>query len=285
LPKEVLKRLCLENRQPDLEPWKELVEKVKNTTHSVQIAIVGKYTKLSDAYISVVESLKHAGFALGANIDFKWLSAEDCENKDLVTNTLKEVQGVVVPGGFGIRGIEGKVNVIQYCRENNLPFLGLCLGMQCAVIEFARNVVGLDNANSTEFDDKTPFPVIDFMEEQRNIEEFGGTMRLGQYECHLQPGSKAQKAYNSEVVMERHRHRYEVNNQYREKLSKAGLVLSGLSPDKSLVEIVELPELDWFVACQFHPEFKSWPEKRHPLFFGLVQTASKRILVKNKVTV
>jgi CTP synthase len=285
LPKQVIKRLCLEDKEPNLEMWKNLVEKVKNPTHTVQIAIAGKYTKLSDAYISVVESLKHAGFAVGANIEFKWLSAEDCECYDIVKEALKDVQGVVVPGGFGIRGIEGKVNVIQYCRENNLPFLGLCLGMQCAVIEFARNVAGLKDANSSEFDENSPYPVIDLMKEQVAVEDYGGTMRLGQYACHLKQGSKAQKFYDTDVVSERHRHRYEVNNDYRDQLSNAGLVFSGLSPDQKLVEIIEIPYLDWFVASQFHPEFKSRPERPHPLFSGLVSAASKKVLESKKALV
>ncbi|MFA6989934.1 MAG: CTP synthase [Candidatus Gastranaerophilaceae bacterium] len=285
LPGQVIKRLCLEDREPDLEQWKKLVEKVKNPTHTVKIAIAGKYTKLSDAYLSVVESLRHAGFAVGANIEFKWISAEDCEDFNIVKDTLKDVNGVVVPGGFGIRGIEGKINVVRYCRENNLPFLGLCLGMQCAVIEFARNVVGLKDANSSEFDEHTPYPVIDLMKEQINVEDYGGTMRLGQYECHLKHGSKVHEVYNTEVISERHRHRYEVNNYYREQLSMAGLVFSGMSPDQKLVEIIELPNLDWFVASQFHPEFKSRPERPHPLFYGLVSTASKKVLETNKVLI
>lgn len=191
---------------------------------------------------------------------------------------LSEVDAVVVPGGFGARGIEGKLNVIRYARENNLPFLGLCLGMQCAVIEYARNVVGLKGANSKEFDENSTYPVIDIMLEQKNVKGYGGTMRLGAYDCHLKKGSVAAKAYGAEIISERHRHRYEVNNEYLDQIEKAGLVFSGMSPDGMLAEIVELPQLDWFVACQFHPEFKSRPDRPHPLFKGLVDAAVKRLV-------
>ncbi len=277
LATQVIKRLHVEDREPDLESWKELLERVKNPTHTVKIAIAGKYTKLSDAYISVVESLKHAGFANRANIDIKWISADDLLEYDKAKEALSDVDGVVVPGGFGIRGIEGKVNVIRYCREHNVPFLGLCLGMQCAVIEFARNVCGLKGANSAEFDENSPHKVVDIMEDQKFVEGYGGTMRLGKYKCHLKEGSKAANAYQKDVISERHRHRYEVNNKYIEQLQGAGLVFSGLSPNGNLVEMVELPELDWFVACQFHPEFKSRPENPHPLFMGLIKAASNKV--------
>lgn len=273
----VLNRLGMEDKKPNLMSWTKLVEKIKNPQRTVKVAIAGKYTKLSDAYISVVESLKHAGYANNANVDIKWINAEDCLEYDEAKEMLKDVQAVVVPGGFGIRGIEGKLNVVRYARENNLPFLGLCLGMQCAVIEYARNVVGLKDANSTEFDENTPYPVIDLMLEQKNVQGYGGTMRLGKYECHIKKGSKANDAYGATKIFERHRHRYEVNNEYIDKLKKAGLVFSGLSPDGMLAEIIELPELDWFVASQFHPEFKSRPENPHPLFYGLVTTAVKKM--------
>ena len=278
LATEVLKRLNMEDKEPNLESWKGLIERVKNPTHTVRIAIAGKYTKLSDAYISVVESLKHAGYANHANVEIKWVSADDLIEYDRVREALCDVDGVVVPGGFGIRGIEGKVNVIRYCREHNLPFLGLCLGMQCAVIEFARHVCGLRGANSAEFDENAPYKVVDIMEDQKFVEGYGGTMRLGKYKCHIKEGSKAFQVYQKDVILERHRHRYEVNNKYIEQLEKAGLVFSGMSPNGNLVEMVELPELDWFVACQFHPEFKSRPERPHPLFMGLVGTASKNVL-------
>lgn len=273
----VLQRLGMEDKKPNLTSWTKLVEKIKNPKSTIKVAIAGKYTKLSDAYISVVESLKHAGYANNAQVEIKWINAEDCVDSKKAEELLKDVQAVVVPGGFGIRGIEGKLSVIQYARENNLPFLGLCLGMQCAVIEYARNVLGLENANSTEFDENTPYPVIDLMLEQKNVQGYGGTMRLGKYECHIKKGSKANEVYGSTKIWERHRHRYEVNNEYMNQLKKAGLVFSGLSPDGMLAEMVELPELDWFVASQFHPEFKSRPENPHPLFYGLVSTAKKKM--------
>lgn len=279
----VLNRLNMEDKKADLTSWKKLVDKIKNPKSTIKVAIAGKYTKLSDAYISVVESLKHAGYANDAQVEIKWINAEDCVDYDKAKELLKDVQALVVPGGFGIRGIEGKLSVIRYAREHNLPFLGLCLGMQCAVIEYARNVVGLKDANSTEFDENTPYPVIDLMLEQKNVQGYGGTMRLGKYDCHIKKGSKAATAYGATKIDERHRHRYEVNNEYVEQLKKAGLVFSGLSPDGMLCEIVELPQLDWFVASQFHPEFKSRPEKPHPLFFGLVNTAKKRAENLSKV--
>lgn len=272
----VLKMLGIEDRKPNLASWEELVNKIKNPKMSIKVAIAGKYTKLSDAYISVVESLKHAGYADSAAVEIKWINSEECVDYANCKKLLSDVDAVVVPGGFGVRGIEGKLNVIRYARENNLPFLGLCLGMQCAVIEYARNVVGLKGANSKEFDDNPVYPVIDLMIEQKNVKGYGGTMRLGAYECHLKKGSKAAKAYGKEIISERHRHRYEVNNEYIEQLSNAGLVFSGMSPDGMLAEVVELPNLDWFVACQFHPEFKSRPDKPHPLFKGLIDAAIRR---------
>ena len=278
----VLQRLFMQDVKPDLESWKNLVYKIKNPEKTIKIAIAGKYTKLSDAYISVVESLKHAGYANNAQIDIKWINSEDCVEYAKAKEALADVDGLVVPGGFGIRGIEGKLNVIRYARENNLPFLGLCLGMQCAVIEYARNVVGLKNANSMEFDENTPYPVIDLMLEQKNVEGYGGTMRLGQYECKVQKGTKAEAAYGTDTIWERHRHRYEVNNEYRKQIAEAGLVFSGLSPDGMLCEMVEIPGNDWFVACQFHPEFKSRPENPHPLFAGLISAANKNVEAKNK---
>ena len=272
----VLQRLNMEDKKPDLTSWTKLVERIQNPKSTVKVAIAGKYTKLSDAYISVVESLKHAGYANDVKVEIKWINAEDCIEYEQAKALLKDVEAVVVPGGFGIRGIEGKLNVIRYARENNLPFLGLCLGMQCAVIEYARDVVGIKDANSTEFDENTLNPVIDLMMEQKNVNGYGGTMRLGQYECHIKKGTKAHEAYGATKIFERHRHRYEVNNEYIERLKKAGLVFSGFSPDGMLAEMVELPELDWFVASQFHPEFKSRPDQPHPLFNGLISTAVKR---------
>lgn len=276
----VLQRLFMQDVKPDLENWKNLVYKIKNPKKTFKIAIAGKYTKLSDAYISVVESLKHAGYSNDAQIDIKWINSEECVDYAKAKEALADVDGLVVPGGFGIRGIEGKLNVIRYARENNLPFLGLCLGMQCAVIEYARNVAGMKDANSMEFNENTPYPVIDLMTEQKNVEGYGGTMRLGQFECHLRPGTKAHEVYKNNVIFERHRHRYEVNNEFRKQIADAGMVFSGLSPDGMLCEIVELPKNDWFVACQFHPEFKSRPERPHPLFAGLINTVNKNYEAK-----
>ncbi len=274
LAQEVLKRLNIQDdSEPDLEHWKDIVARVKNPETTVKIAIAGKYTKLSDAYISVVESLKHAGAALGTKIEIKWVPSDDYVDYENVQEALSDVSGIVVPGGFGIRGIEGKINIARCARENNIPFLGLCLGLQCAVIEFARNVAGLQGANSSEFEPEAPHPVVDLMSEQENVTDMGGTMRLGSYECHLQQGTIAKKQYNLDVIHERHRHRYEVNNNYRGLLQEKGLILSGLSPDQKLVEIIELSEHKYFVASQFHPEFKSRPENPHPLFMGLVEAA------------
>ena len=266
----VLKLLCTTEKSADLTKWKELVEKINHPKDTIKIAIAGKYTKLSDAYISVVESIKHAGYSDDVKTEIKWINSEDCVEMSKCKELMSDVDGVVVPGGFGIRGIEGKLNVIKYARENNVPFLGICLGMQCAVVEYARNVAGIKNANSTEFDENNPNPVIDLMLEQKNVKGYGGTMRLGAYDCKIKTGTKAHSVYGSNKISERHRHRYEVNTDYIEPLKKAGLVFSGMSPDGMLSEIIELPDNDWFVACQFHPEFKSRPERPHPLFKGLI---------------
>jgi CTP synthase len=273
----VLKMLGMEERTPELTSWEALVNKIKNTDKTIKVGIAGKYTKLSDAYISVVESLKHAGYANAASVEIKMINSEECVDMASCKKQLDDLHAVVVPGGFGVRGIEGKLNVIRYARENNLPFLGICLGMQCTVIEYARNVVGLKGANSKEFDENPAYPVIDIMLEQKNVKGYGGTMRLGAYDCHLKKDSVAAKAYGSDVISERHRHRYEVNNEYIEKIAEAGLVFSGMSPDGMLAEVVELPNLDWFVACQYHPEFKSRPDRPHPLFKGLIDAAVKRL--------
>ena len=273
----ILDLLRVEKRPANLDKWEKLVETIKSPKKTVKVAIAGKYTKLSDAYISVVESLKHAGFANDAAIDIKWINSEECVDWEKCKELLSDVQAVVVPGGFGVRGIEGKLNVIKYARTNNLPFLGLCLGMQCAVIEYARNVVGLKGANSKEFDENAQYPVIDLMLEQKNVQAYGGTMRLGAYDCVIKKGTKAHKAYKADLISERHRHRYEVNNEFIKQLTDAGLVFSGMSPDGMLAEMVELPKLDWFVASQFHPEFKSRPEHPHPLFKGLIDAAVKRV--------
>ncbi len=273
---QVLKTLGVEEKEADLSEWKNLVYKINNPDKELTIALAGKYTELNDAYISVVESLKHAGFQNSTKINIKWIASEDIISDEDVQSHLADVDGIVVPGGFGVRGIEGKLKVVQYARENNVPYLGLCLGMQCAVIEFARNVAGLDNANSTEFDKNTEHKVVDLLEEQKNIAGYGATMRLGSYPCTITPNTKAYQAYNSELILERHRHRFEFNNQYKDLLTESGLVISGTSPDGLLAEIVELPQNDWFVACQFHPEFKSRPQKPHPLFLGLINAAIKR---------
>ena len=269
----VLKLLQSEERPANLDAWRNLVDKINHPKRTIKIAIAGKYTKLSDAYISVVESIKHAGYAHDVKTEIKWINSEECTDEKQCAELLKDVQGVVVPGGFGVRGIEGKLNVIKYVREHNVPFLGICLGMQCAVIEYARHMAGLKGANSTEFDENCTYPVIDLMAEQKNIKGYGGSMRLGAYDCHLKKGTKSHDAYGASKISERHRHRYEVNTDYIDQLKKAGLVFSGMSPDGMLSEIVELPQNDWFVACQFHPEFKSRPERPHPLFKGLIEAA------------
>jgi CTP synthase len=269
----VLDRLNVENTPPNLENWKAMVEQVKNPTKNLKVALAGKYTGLSDAYLSVIEALKHAGSSVGASVEIRWVNSEDCVDEETSAALLSGVDAIVVPGGFGHRGIEGKINVVQYARTHHVPFLGLCLGMQVAVIEFARHVAQLTRASSVEFEAKGDQAVIALMEDQKDLADKGGTMRLGQYPCHLLKNSKAAEAYQADVVMERHRHRYEVNNEYREILANAGLIFSGTSPDRSLVEMVELPNHPWFVACQFHPEFKSRPDNPHPLFKGVLQAA------------
>ena len=269
----VLEQLQMEDKTPDISNWEKLVYKIKHPKETLKVAVAGKYTDLNDAYISVVESLKHAGLSHECKVEIKWLASEKCYTMADAHEMLSDVDALVVPGGFGVRGIEGKLNVIRYARENNLPFLGLCLGMQCAVIEYARNVLGLEGANSTEFAEGTKYPVIDLMIEQKDVAGYGGTMRLGAYPCHLKAGSKAQAAYGTDVISERHRHRYEVNNEYKKQIEQAGLIFSGTSPDGLLAEMVEYPKNDWFVASQFHPEFKSRPECPHPLFMGLISAA------------
>jgi CTP synthase len=269
LADRVLERLHMPNNPPDLTEWKELIERIKRPTKEVTVAIVGKYVMLSDAYISVVESLKHAGAKLGAAINIKWVLSEDVERNG-AAEYLTDVDGILVPGGFGDRGIEGKVQASAYARTNKIPYLGLCLGMQIAVIDFARNVAKMPDAHSTEFNKDTKYPVIDLMPDQHNVTQKGGTMRLGRYPCNLKSGSKAAQVYGEDVIWERHRHRYEVNNALRDDLAKAGLVISGLSPDGRLVEMIELNDHPFFLASQFHPELKSRPDNPHPLFIGLV---------------
>jgi CTP synthase len=257
---------------PDLAGWRSLVERIKRDKPELEIALVGKYIELPDAYLSVTEALKHAGWANEVDVHIRWVDSEALTKENLHA-TLEGAAGIVVPGGFGHRGIEGKVLAAHFARDHKVPYLGLCLGLQCAVIEFAREVVGSKDVNSTEFDMFTSNPVIDFMPDQRELEDKGGTMRLGLYPAKLTPGSKAAAAYGQEVIYERHRHRFEVNNQYRAALEGAGMILSGQSPDGRLVEIVELRDHPWFVASQFHPEFKSRPERPHPLFDGFVKAA------------
>ena len=256
------------DREPDMSGWRDLVSRIDAASETVRIGIIGKYVSLPDAYLSVVESLKHAGFAHGAEVDIAWIAADDLETADL-NAALGGLDGILVPGGFGVRGIEGKIQAVRFARENNIPFFGICLGLQCAVIDFARAVAGLDSANSSEFDATTEFPVVDILAGQ-DLDRMGGTMRLGAYPCKLKPGSKAAAAYGTELVYERHRHRYEVNPRLRRKLEDAGLVCSGESPDGTLVEIIELADHPWFVAGQFHPEFKSRPDRSHPLFRDFV---------------
>ncbi len=270
---QILKILGLQDNTPDLRDWSEMIEAIKHPKKELTIALVGKYTELNDAYISVVESLKHAGYKNSTKINIKWIASENITSEKDAKESLEDVNGIIVPGGFGIRGIEGKLKVIKYARENNVPYLGLCLGMQCAVIEFARNVAGLKNANSTEFDKNTEYKVVDLMEEQKNIAGYGATMRLGSYPCKIENNTKAYQMYNSNLINERHRHRFEFNNEYKELLTKKGLVISGTSPDGLLAEIIEIPQNDWFVACQFHPEFKSRPQNPHPLFMGFINAA------------
>ena len=268
----VLKHFNLTAKEADMEEWTSLVERVDNLKDEVRIALVGKYVELHDAYISVVESLKHAGYKHNSKVKIDWIQSEDITEEN-VHEYLKEADGILVPGGFGDRGVEGKITTIKYARENKVPFFGICLGMQLAAVEFARNVCGLTGAHSSELDPNTPYPIINLLPDQENVVEMGGTLRLGSYPCILVEGSQAHKEYGEINITERHRHRYEFNNFYRERLTNKGLVLSGVSPDGRLVEIVELPEHPWFVAGQFHPEFKSRPEKAHPLFAGFIKAS------------
>ncbi len=270
----VVRLLHLEDRvkPADLTEWRALVERIKRPKPTLEIALVGKYIALPDAYLSVTAALDHAGWAQDHDIAIRWVDSEELSEDDYESR-LAGAAGIVVPGGFGHRGIEGKVLAARYAREHRVPYLGLCLGLQCGVIDFARHVMGERDANSTEFDLFTEAPVIDYMPDQRDVDEKGGTMRLGLYPAKLQPGTKVAQAYGSELIYERHRHRFEVSNAYRDALEDAGMLLAGQSPDGRLVEIVELRDHPWFVASQFHPEFKSRPEKPHPLFAGFVRAA------------
>ena len=271
----VCRELGLWTKAPDLLEWKAMVRSIHNLTHTVTIALVGKYVQLHDAYLSVNEALKHAGYAKGTSIDLKWIDSETV-TEDNCAEVFAGVDGILVPGGFGNRGIEGKIAAVRYARENAIPYLGLCLGMQVAVIEFARHVAKLEDANSREFDEYAPYRVIDFMPGQNDEIDKGGTLRLGAYPCVIAPGTTMEKCYGRTEISERHRHRYEFNNDYREQLQAAGLVISGVSPDGRLVETVEVPGHPFFVGVQFHPEFKSRPNRPHPLFLGFVSAALDR---------
>jgi len=279
----MVQELSLSHCEPQMQEWSELVQKIKSPRPEITIGLVGKYVELHDAYLSVAEALRHAGWYHNVDIHIKWINSEALESMgDGYTEVLEELDGIVVPGGFGHRGIEGKIKTANFARRMRTPYLGLCLGMQVAVIEFARNVLNLPTANSTEFDPQTASPVIDLMNTQRNVADKGGTMRLGNWVCCLTPGTKAYKAYGEAIVFERHRHRYEFNNEFRKRLEAHGIIISGRSADNSLVEIIELADHPWFVGSQFHPEFKSRPNRPHPLFRDFigagVQLAKERQL-------
>lgn len=271
----VCEKLHLGCRDIENSEWIEMVNKIKNLKNNVKIALVGKYVELHDAYISVVEALSHGGYANNSKVEIKWVNAEEIETGD-VNEILSDVDGILVPGGFGDRGIEGKISAIKYARENKIPFFGICLGMQCAVIEYARNVLGFEGANSSEINPNTKYPVIDLMNDQKDIENLGGTMRLGQYPCKLEENTNSYEAYNSELISERHRHRYEFNNTYRQQIAEGGMKIVGTSPDGRLVEIVEIEDHPWYVAAQFHPELKSRPNKPHPLFTGFIKATLEK---------
>jgi len=279
----IISRLRLTAKDVDLSEWREMVFKLKAPKEPVNIALVGKYVELQDAYYSVREALCHAGLHHDRQINILWVQSEDLQSNSNI-NLLKSAQGIVVPGGFGYRGIEGMIIAASYARQNNIPYLGLCLGMQVMVIEFGRYAFNSKEVNSTEFDPDTPYPVIDLLPEQHDITDMGGTMRLGTYPCHLVPMTKAARAYGETMVFERHRHRFEVNNRFREQLEQKGLIPSGLSPDNRLVEIAEIKDHPWMVACQFHPEFKSRPNHPHPLFADFVGAAKETLVEGTQVT-
>ena len=272
----LLSRLDLAPKQaPDLQAWRWMVNELEREKPKVRIGLVGKYVELHDAYISVREALRHAALYAGVDVEIEWISATDLE-KGIGLERLEQVDGIVVPGGFGSRGVEGKIMAAKYAREHQVPYLGLCLGMQVMVIEYARNVLGMEDANSPEFDQRTRHPVIDLMAEQRGLEDKGGTMRLGLYPCVIQPGTLAARLYQTERIEERHRHRYEVNNAYRQALEEHGLIMSGLSPDGILVEMAEVRDHPFMIGCQFHPEFLSRPTSPHPLFSGFIKAVCQR---------
>ena len=271
----VCRELHIDAPEIDLSEWNEMLDKIKNRTRTVTIGLVGKYVQLHDAYLSVAEALRHAGYALGADVDIRWIDSETV-NAENVSEVLEDCAGIVVPGGFGNRGIEGKIATANYCRTHNVPYLGICLGMQVAVIAFARFAAGLTDANSGEFDPDSRHKVIDFLPDQNEHVNKGGTLRLGAYPCHIRPGTQMYRAYGKENISERHRHRYEFNNEFRQLLQDRGLVISGTSPDDYIVETVEIPENRFYIGVQYHPEFKSRPNKPHPLFLGLVGAALER---------
>jgi CTP synthase len=273
LAEQSINLLQLEQRQPDLAQWQTLVKRLYSPNHKIDIALVGKYVRLNDAYLSVVEALRHAAISIGGDLNLHWINSEDLESGNL-ENYLKNINGILVPGGFGIRGVDGKIAAIEYAKHHKIPFLGLCLGMQCAVIEWARHTAQLEDANSAEFDPDTTNPVINLLPEQQDVVDLGGTMRLGLYPCRVNPDTLAFKLYQKEVIYERHRHRYEFNNAYRNLFLESGYAVSGTSPDGRLVEMIELPNHPFFIASQFHPEFQSRPSTPHPLFQGFIQAAS-----------
>jgi CTP synthase len=279
----VLSKLKLRKRKSDFKKWEKIVSTINNLKGKVEIGIVGKYIKLKDAYISIVESLNHGGYYFKKNVNINWINSESIGENCPEDHLLFRMDGILVPYGFGFRGIKGKINAIKCAREKKIPFLGICLGMQCAVVEFSRNVLGLKDANSTEFDPKTKNAVICLMSEQKNIKDMGGTMRLGEYKCVLENNSRAYKAYKEKIIFERHRHRYELNNSYRDILEKNGLMITGINPEKNLAEIVEIKDHPWFVAVQFHPEFKSRPDRAHPLFRDFINASIKYSASKKKV--
>ncbi len=273
LDEKIVEILNIWTRQPDLKKWEELVHRIQNPTKEVTIAVVGKYVHLTDSYKSLNEALTHGGFANGAKLNLKFIDSEELESTEDLAPFFADAGGILVPGGFGNRGIEGKIKAIRYARENKIPFFGICLGMQLAVIEFARNVCALKDADSSEFNHNTPHPVIALMEEQKAVVMKGGTMRLGSYPCELEHSSLAFRIYGERSIQERHRHRFEFNNQYRDLLASKEMMVSGVCPQGSLVEIVELRKHPWFLGCQFHPEFKSRPHQPHPLFSQFIQAA------------
>ena len=277
----VMKKLGIDAPNQDLSDWEEMLYALRNPKQTVKIALVGKYVELHDSYISVNEALKHGGISTMSAVDIHWIDSESLEADDAnLDEILGDMDGILVPGGFGSRGIEGKILAANYARTHGIPYLGICLGMQIAIIEFARNVLNMQGANSAEINPETPFPLIDILPEKKNISNLGGTLRLGQYPCILNEKSKSYQLYGEKENFERHRHRYEVNNDYRDSLLQGGMIFAGTSPDNHIVEMIELPDHPWFVACQFHPEFKSRPNKPHPLFRGFVTAAAERM--KNK---